>query len=285
MPGLRAGHPARPGRRRAGSLWVATGCLAAYLVMVAFPHLAPHDPLRTALLERLRPPSRTHWLGQDEVGRDVLSRIVHGARISLGIGLAAVVIGTLAGGLLGILSGYFRRLDGPIMRGVDVLMAFPYVLRAIAVVAILGPGFVNLFVAIAFGQIPTFARLVRGVVLGVKTEPFVEAARAVGAGHRRVLLRHILPQTLAPIGTFATLEMGAAILGAATLSFLGLGVSPPTPEWGAIASAGREHLRRAPHVVLFPSLAIFGAVWSFSLLGDAWRDRVDPRLRRVFAAQ
>jgi peptide/nickel transport system permease protein len=253
--------------------------------MAVAPQLAPYDPLRTALLERLRPPSATHWLGQDEVGRDILSRIIYGARISLGIGLVSVVIGGVIGGLMGVVAGYFPRLDGPIMRLVDMLMAFPFILRAIAVVAILGPGSVNLFVAIAFGQIPTFARLVRAIVLGVKVEPFVESAHALGSGHPRVLLRHILPQTLAPLGTYASLEMGAAILGAATLSFLGLGVRPPTPEWGAIASAGREHLRNAPHVVLFPSVAIFAAVWSFSMLGDAVRDRMDPRLRGVLAAR
>src|SRR5262249_37191544 len=202
--------PARGVRavRRRAPLWLAATCIAVCAGMAMVPQLAPYDPLRTVLLERLRPPSAKHWLGQDEVGRDILSRIIYGARISLGIGLVSVIIGGGIGGLIGILAGYFPRLGGPLIRVGDMLMAFPFILRAIAIVAILGPGFVNLFMAIAFGQIPTFARLVRGIVLGLKVEPFVESARAVGSSHLRVLFRHILPQTLAPVGTYASLGMG-----------------------------------------------------------------------------
>ncbi len=266
--------------RRERVAWLAATVVAAYvLAAVAAPRIAPYNPLKTALLERLRPPSAAHWLGQDEVGRDILSRVIFGGRVSLAVGVLSVALGVSVGGLLGIVAGFYPRLDDSIMRVVDVVMAFPFILRAIAVVAILGPGFINLFIAIGFGQIPTFARLVRSLVLNVKGETFVEAARAIGAGDRRVLSHHVLPQMVAPITTFSTLEMGAAILGAATLSFLGLGVNPPTPEWGALASAGREHLRYAPHVVVFPSLAIFIAVWSFNVLGDALRDAMDPKLR------
>lgn len=266
--------------RRESIAWLAAAVVAGFiLAAVAAPRIAPYNPLKTALLERLRPPSAAHWLGQDEVGRDILSRVIFGGRVSLAVGILSVALGVGVGGLLGILAGFYPRLDDPIMRVVDIVMAFPFILRAIAVVAILGPGFINLFIAIGFGQIPTFARLVRSLVLSVKGETFVEAARAIGADDRRVLSHHVLPQMVAPITTYSTLEMGAAILGAATLSFLGLGVNPPTPEWGALASAGREHLRYAPHVVVFPSLAIFIAVWSFNVLGDALRDAMDPKLR------
>jgi len=266
--------------RRERVAWLAAAVVAAFiLAAVAASTIAPYNPLKTALLERLRPPSAAHWLGQDEVGRDILSRVIFCGRVSLAVGVLSVALGIGVGGLLGIVAGFYPRLDDPIMRVVDIVMAFPFILRAIAVVAILGPGFINLFIAIGFGQIPTFARLVRSLVLGVKGETFVEAARAIGADDRRVLSHHVLPQMVAPITTYSTLEMGAAILGAATLSFLGLGVNPPTPEWGALASAGREHLRYAPHVVVFPSLAIFIAVWSFNVLGDALRDAMDPKLR------
>lgn len=260
--------------------WITATVIAVYVFSaVAAPWIAPYDPLTTSLLERLRAPSRDHWFGQDEVGRDIFTRIIYGGRVSLGIGLLSVGLGLVTGGTLGMLAGFYRALDNPIMRVMDVIMAFPFILRAIAVVAILGPGLVNLFIAIGFGQIPTFARLVRSLVLGVKAEVYVEAARAIGAVDRRILTRHILPQLVAPTTTYSTLEMGSAILGAATLSFLGLGVNPPTPEWGAIASIGREHISRAPHVVLFPSLAIFFAVWSFNVLGDVLRDAMDPKLR------
>ncbi|HET7263886.1 MAG TPA: ABC transporter permease [bacterium] len=259
---------------------IAAAVLAVYvLAAVAAPLIAPFNPLTTSLLDRLQPPSRAHWLGQDEVGRDILSRIIFGARVSLAIGLLSVVFGLAAGGAMGVLSGVSRRADAILMRLVDIIMAFPFMLRAIAVVAILGPGFANLFIAIGLGRIPPFARLVRAHILTFKEETFVEAARAVGATDVRVVIRHILPQTTAPIVTYATLEMGTAILAAAALSFLGLGVNAPTPEWGAIASSGRQYLRAAPQLVVFPSLAIFFAVWSFNLLGDALRDAMDPKLR------
>jgi peptide/nickel transport system permease protein len=260
--------------------WLAAGVVCAYLLAaVVAPWIAPFNPLKTSLMERLHPPSWVHWLGQDEVGRDILSRIIFGTRISLLIGLLSVSFGLLVGGAMGVAAGFYSRLDNVLMRMVDIIMAFPFILRAVAVVAILGPGFFNLFVAIGFGQIPPFARLIRAQILSLKREGFVEAARAAGASDRRLLVRHIVPQTLPPVVTYATLEMGTAILAAAALSFLGLGVNPPTPEWGAIASAGRQYLRDAPQVVIFPSIAIFCAVWSFNILGDALRDAMDPKLR------
>jgi peptide/nickel transport system permease protein len=269
---------ARFGHDRTARL--AAAVLAVYILAgIAAPWIAPFSPVKTSLLERLQPPSRAHWLGQDEVGRDILSRIIFGTRVSLSVGLLSVAFGLATGGLIGLAAGFSRRTDAVLMRLVDVIMAFPFMLRAIAIVAILGPGFTNLFVAIGLGRVPPFARLIRAQVLSFKGETFVEAARAVGASDTRLVARHILPQMTAPVLTYATLEMGTAILAAAALSFLGLGVSPPTPEWGAIASAGRQYLRAAPQVVVFPSVAIFFAVWSFNLLGDALRDAMDPRLR------
>jgi peptide/nickel transport system permease protein len=260
--------------------WLAVAVLLAYVAAaVIAPWIAPFNPLKTSLLERLRPPSWSHWLGQDEVGRDILSRIIFGTRVSLSVGLLSVAFGLLNGGLVGLAAGLSPRADAVLMRVIDVIMAFPFMLRAIAIVAILGPGFINLFIAIGLGRVPPFARLIRAQILSLRGEEFLEAARAAGATDARLVVRHILPQTISPVLTYATLEMGTAILAAAALSFLGLGVNPPTPEWGAIASAGREYLRYAPQVVVFPSFAIFFAVWSFNVVGDALRDAMDPRLR------
>lgn len=265
---------------RVRATWFALGILAVFFIAaILAPLVAPYDPLKTDLLGRLAPPSARHWFGQDEVGRDIFSRIVYGGRVSLSVGILSVSLGVLLGGLLGTIAGFWRKADGLIMRFVDVLLAFPFVLRALAVVAILGAGYVNLLLAIGLGRVPAFARLARSVVVSIREEPYVEAAQAAGASDLRVLVRHVLPQMVAPMVTLGTLELGTAILGAATLSFLGLGVIPPTAEWGAIASTGRQYLREAPHLVFFPSIAIFLVVWSFNVLGDVLRDVLDPKVR------
>lgn len=253
--------------------------LIIFFSAAAAPWLTTFDPIKTQVLERLKPPSATHWFGRDEVGRDLFARVLYGGRISLTIGVLSVAFGLLVGGLMGAVAGFFPKTDNLIMRLNDIVMAFPFILRAIAVVVILGPGFVNLFVAIGFGRVPPFARLVRSLVLTLKEEVYVEAARSMGAKDSRILWRHIVPQMVAPIITFSTLEIGTSILGAASLSYLGLGVRPPTPEWGALASTGKDFLRQAPHIVLFPALAIFFTAWSFNILGDALRDALDPKLR------
>ena len=250
----------------------------ALLALLA-PWLAPSDPLRQSLPEALRAPSLAFPLGTDEFGRCVLSRIIHGARLSLLVGVLATAIGASVGTTLGLLAGYFRRLDGYVMRTMDVLLAFPGVLLAIAVMAALGPSLPNVMIAVGIRSIPSFARITRGMVLSLKELEFVQGALALGAGHGRVLLGHILPNSVSPLLVFSSMQIATAILLAAILSFLGLGVQPPTPEWGKMVSDGRAHLLEAPHVSLFPGIAIFLTVMGFNCLGDGLRDALDPRLR------
>ncbi|TBH20611.1 ABC transporter permease [Thermus thermamylovorans] len=225
-------------------------------------------------------PVRLHLLGTDEQGRDLFSRILHGIPISLTIGLVAVGIGLLLGAPLGALSAYFGgRTDLLVQRLVDVMLAFPGILLAIVLVAILGPGLTNAMIAVGIAAVPIYARLVRGVVLSLKALDYVEAARALGASHGRILFRHILPNALSPLLIQSSLQMAIAILFAAGLGFLGLGARPPEPEWGLMLARGREYLAVAPHVATFPGLAIVGLVLAFNLLGDALRDALDPRGR------
>jgi peptide/nickel transport system permease protein len=253
-------------------LFVATGLLA--------PWLAPHDPLKGDLGRTREGPSEEHWLGTDELGRDILSRIVWGARLTLRVGLIAVIIGAAVGVPLGLVSGYFGGLvDLLVQRLVDLLLAFPGVLLAIMIVAIVGTGLENVMVAVGVVSIPAYARLVRGQVLVIKALPFVEAARALGQGQARILARHVLPNTLSPIIVQSTLQFATTILWAAGLSFLGLGAQAPAPEWGALVATGKTYLRSAPHLVIFPGLVISLTVMALSLFGDALRDALDPRER------
>ncbi|MDM7324568.1 MAG: ABC transporter permease [Thermus sp.] len=225
-------------------------------------------------------PTRLYLLGTDEQGRDLFSRILYGIPISLTIGLVAVSIGLVLGAPLGALSAYFGgRVDLLVQRLVDVMLAFPGILLAIVLVAILGPGLGNAMIAVGIAAIPIYARLVRGLVLSLKALDYVEAARALGASHVRVLLRHILPNAVGPILIQSSLQMAIAILFAAGLGFLGLGARPPEPEWGLMLARGREYLAVAPHVATFPGLAIVGLVLAFNLMGDALRDALDPRSR------
>lgn len=253
--------------------------LSLVLLAVFAPEVAPHDPLRQRLPEALAGPSWEFPLGTDEFGRCILSRILYGARLSLVVGVIATAIGASAGTSLGLVGGYFRRLDAPVMRAMDVLLAFPGILLAIAIMAALGPSLPNVMIAVGIRSIPSFARVTRSVVLSLKELDFVQGARALGAGHARVILRHILPNSLSPLLVFSSMQIATAILLAAILSFLGLGVQPPTPEWGKMVSDGRAHLLEAPHVSLFPGLAIFLAVMGFNCLGDGLRDALDPRGR------
>ncbi len=243
--------------------------------------LAPHDPLRQALPRALQGPSLEFPLGTDEFGRCILSRILYGARLSLLVGVIATGIGATAGIVSGLLAGYFRRADGLVMRTMDVLLAFPSILLAIAIVAALGPSLPNVMIAVGVRSIPSFARLSRSMVLSIKELEFVQGAHALGAGHPRVLFLHILPNSVSPLLVFSSMQVATAILLAAILSFLGLGVQPPTPEWGKMVSDGRSYLMEAPHVSLFPGLAIFIAVMGFNCLGDGLRDALDPRMGRV----
>jgi peptide/nickel transport system permease protein len=255
--------------------------VAVAIAAVVAPALAPHDPDAIDTTRRLaRPFTPGHWLGTDEFGRDLLSRLLHGARISLVVGLAATALAALAGSLCGLLAGFFGRwVDQAIMRGIDTLMAFPYFLLAIAIIAVLGPGLINGMVAVAIVNIPFYGRIVRATVLAVKQTEYVEAARALGVSEVRLSLTHVLRNCLAPLIVAVTLNVGGMITALAGLSFLGLGVQPPTSDWGSMLASSRQYINVAPHVAAFPGLAIFLTVLGFNLLGDGLRDALDPRLR------
>lgn len=245
------------------------------------PGLAPYDPYKSDLFKRLKSPSRNHWLGTDEFGRDLLSRIIYGTRISFKIGTIGVAIAVILGVPLGLVAGFAGgRADNVIMRSMDVMLAFPGILLAIAIITILGPGLANVIVAVGLFSVPIYARLVRGSVLGEKEKEFVLAARALGSSQSRIMFLHILPNVMAPIIVQSTLLVATSLLTAASLSFLGMGAQPPLPEWGAMLSYGRTYMRYAPHVVIFPGVAIMLVVLGFNLMGDGLRDALDPRLRR-----
>jgi peptide/nickel transport system permease protein len=248
---------------------VAAGALA--------PQLAPYQPHEQSLLSRLRPPSSAHWLGTDELGRDEYSRLLYGARISLFIGFAGTAGGVLFGTLIGLVSGYFGGwTDTLAMRLIDVMYAFPGILLAILIVAVMGPGLFNLVVALVVFATPTLSRIVRSSVLSLKSQEFVQAAGAIGASRSRIMFRHLLPNAMAPIIVYATLGVAGSLLTTAGLGFLGLGVQPPTAEWGAMLSVGRNYLRDAPHLVIVPGLLILITVMALNLIGDALRDALDP---------
>jgi peptide/nickel transport system permease protein len=254
--------------------------LALVAIAVLAPRLAPYDPIKVTPDSALRPPGRQHLLGGDTLGRDVLSRLIHGARISLRVGLVSVGIAAACGTTLGLLAGYYGRwTDLVVMRTIDLLLAFPNVLLALAIIAILGPSIFNLMIAVGISATPGYARLVRGSVLSAKENVYVEAAVAVGCSDRLIIWRHILPNVLAPVIILSTLGMAGAILTGAALSFLGLGVQPPTPEWGTMLSDGRNYLRKAWWITTFPGLAIMMTVLAINMLGDGLRDALDPRLR------
>jgi peptide/nickel transport system permease protein len=269
------------------------GAMAGSLITLLFftaallaPALSPYHPLAQDLERRLQGPSWAHLLGTDDFGRDILSRVMYGARISLTVGFISIGI-AVAGGLgLGLVAGFYtggrwgRLIDTVIMRTSDILLAFPTVLLAIAIVTAFGPGLRNAMLAIAILYLPRFIRIVRATVLVEKEQTYIEAGQALGLSNRRLLFRHLVPNVMSPVIVQATLGLAEAIIEAAALSFLGLGATPPTPEWGAMLSEGRSYLRLAPWVTFFPGMAIFLIVVSFNLLGDGLRDALDPRLRR-----
>lgn len=255
-----------------------------FLLLLFVSALAPQwitsfDPLAIVMEERLAQPSAQHWLGTDDFGRDILARIVHGARISLEVGVIAVGIAATIGILCGLLAGFFGGLvDSIIMRIMDVIFAFPAILLAIAIVALLGPSTRNVMIAIGIIYIPIFARIVRGSTLELRVQDYIEAANASGAKPGRILWRHIFPGTFGPLSVQISLALADAILAEAALSFLGLGTQPPAPTWGSMLSFGREFIREAWWFAFFPGLAIFITVLSLNLVGDGWRDALDPRL-------
>ena len=248
---------------------------AIFAEVIAPYHFDDQDLMRTLLS-----PSREHILGTDNFGRDIFSRIVYGSRVSLQVGFIAVGISLITGGLLGAIAGYYGgRLDNVIMRGIDILLAIPPILLAISIVASLGPGLRNVMIAVGIASIPTYARIVRASVITIKDQEFIEAARAIGANDVRIIAKHIMPNSMAPIIVQGTLGVANAILAAAGLSFIGLGIQPPTPEWGAMLSQGRQFIRDYWHMTTFPGIAIMTTIFGLNLLGDGLRDALDPRLK------
>jgi peptide/nickel transport system permease protein len=282
----------RPGEGVGSTLWrfvrkkplgAAGGFLMAVMVVTAiFANvLQTHDPIATDAANTLAPPSAEHWLGSDHLGRDIYSRIVHGARVSLIVGLASTLLGSVLGGIVGLLSGYVGgKTDLIAQRVLDILQGLPLLVLALVMSASLGPSIQNVVIAISIPIIPRAARVIRSSVLTIREMQYVEAARSVGVSHLRIAFRHILPNTMGPFIVLGTAQLGSAILVEATLSFLGLGVPEPYPSWGRMLSvSAAEYAQKAPHLVMFPGIAISLAVFGSNLLGDALRDTLDPRLR------
>ena len=254
--------------------------LLVALMAILAPWLAPYDPVSINLADRLSPPSPQHWFGADELGRDILSRVMHGAHVSLIIGLVVIAIAGGLGTLLGATAGYLGgRADNLIMRVMDVILSFPSLVLALSLAAALGPSLRNAILAVAFVQIPKFARLARGEALALREALFIKAARVSGFRAPWIILHHVIPTCLGPIMVLATLTIGDTILVAASLSFIGLGAQPPTPEWGAMVSTGRKFLLDQWWYPTFPGLFIMLTVIGFNILGDALRDALDPRMR------
>ena len=269
-------------RRLLASRSFAVGAVLVGLVVLAAigaDWLAPFDPLKNNYRARLGAPGAVHWLGNDSYGRDVLSRVLHGARLSLAIGAAVTLVVAITGTTIGALAGYFDRADGPLMRSMDGLMAFPPVVLAIAIAAVLGPSTLNCIVALAIAYTPRTARVVRAAVLVTKQAEYVEAARAIGAGHLRILMRHVLANSMAPILVQLTFVFALAVLAEAVLSFIGVGPRPPVPTFGNVIADGRNYLAEAPWICAAPGVAVMLLVIGLNLLGDGLRDVLDPRLR------
>ena len=258
--------------------------LGVLVIMIAVallaPWIAPYPQDEQNLEEAKQGPTAQHWFGTDNYGRDILSRCMFGARISLQVGVLAVGVAIAAGGILGSLAAFYGgAVDDVIMRVLDIIYAVPAVLLGIAIAATLGAGLRNMMIAIAVGNIPSYARVVRASVLTVKENEYIEAARSIGSSDVRIIFRHIIPNALAPIIVQATLGVAGAILSCATLSFLGLGIQPPTPEWGSMLSAARQYIRQQPYMSIFPGLCIMITVFALNVIGDGIRDAIDPRLK------
>ncbi len=254
-----------------------------FLSMALFaPVIADYEgeALKLNVKERLQGPSADHIFGTDEFGRDIFARVVYGTRISLFVGIISVSIALSIGGFLGAIAGYYGgKIDNVIMRLLDVILAVPTILLAITIVASLGASMINLMIAVGISNIPGFARIVRASVLSVKDQEFIEAAKAIGAKDHIIIMKHVLPNSMAPIIVYATLKVATAIMATASLSFIGLGVQPPTPEWGSMLAGGRAYIRDQMYIVMYPGLAIVLTVLSLNLVGDGLRDALDPKLK------
>lgn len=254
--------------------------VAYYFIAILAPILAPYDPQEIDLLNPLSPPGKDHLLGTDPIGRDVLSRIIYGARISLLVGTLAVLLGVTIGILAGLVAGYYGgNIDDVIMRINDVMWSFPVTLLAIVVAGIVGPNVSYLIFIIGIIMVPRYTRVIRGTVLSIKERDYILAARALGCGNLRILFRQILPNAIGPIIVVATMSMAGAILTESGLSFLGFGIAPPTPTWGNMIASGRQYIRTCPHLIIYPGIAITLTVLGFNLFGDGLRDAIDPRLK------
>lgn len=272
---------ARQLRGNPGAILGAVVLIVLALASAMAPLLSPYAPDSTDLLSQLEPPNSSHWFGTDEFGRDILTRIVYGGRISLTVGLIALAIGATLGTFIGLVSGFYGgRVDVVLMWFIDVLLAFPGILLALLVVSILGVDLRNLMLAVGVSMIPRFARLVRGTVLSAKENLYVDAARVTGVPESLVLARHVLPNVISPVIVLSTLSLGTAIIIASGLSFLGLGAKPPSPEWGAMLSDGRQFLQRQWWIATFPGVAILVTVLAVNLIGDGLRDALDPRMNQ-----
>ncbi len=259
------------------------GYIVLFYILVAIfaPIISPQDPFKIDLVNKLQPPSFDHWMGTDDKGRDILSRLIFGSRLSLTVGFVSVFFGAAIGIILGLMAGYYGKwMDTIIMRIVDVLLAFPGILLALAIISALGPSLINVMVAVGVFSIPMFARIVRGSTLSVRKLEYIDAIHALGATDLTIIIKHIFPNILSPVIVQATLRLATAILSAAGLSYLGLGAQPPSPEWGAMLSSGRDYLFSAPHIALFPGIAISTLVLGFNIFGDGLRDALDPRMKK-----
>lgn len=263
-----------------GRILVGSLMLFVVLAMAIFaPLLATHDPLDINVAERLLPPSTEHWFGTDEFGRDVYSRVIYGSRISVTVGVSVVIATTVLGTIVALVAGFYRKLDGVFMRVMDAFQSFPSILLAIAIMAALGASVRNVIIALTITNMPKTARVVRGRVLSIREETYVESARAIGLGDVKVMRRYVLPNTLAPLIVQATFILALAIIAEAGLSFVGAGTPPPAPSWGNILADGRAYMRQAQWITLFPGLAIMLSVLGLNILGDGLRDVLDPRLK------
>lgn len=248
------------------------------MIAVLAPVISPHDPYLTNSAIACAKPSAEYPFGTDELGRCVLSRMLYGARITIPYSLMSLAVAVVIGVPIGLISGFYRHLDNPLMRFMDILMAFPGMLLAIAIVATLGQGLGNVTIAVGLGSMPAYARLIRGLVLSLKKMPYIEASISAGGSDLRIIVRHILPNCIPTIIVYSMLEMAWIIMSISTLSFLGIGATPPIPEWGALISAGKDYISSYPHISGFPVIFIFATVTGFNLLGDGLRDVLDPRM-------
>ena len=250
------------------------------LMAIFAPFIAPYDYAKQDLLNQFQPPNSEHIFGTDEFGRDVFTRIIYGSRISLLVGFISVGIALLVGGSLGAIAGFYgKKVDNVIMRFMDILLAIPQTLLAISIAASLGTGLFNLMIAVGISSVPTYARIVRASVMTIRGEEYIEAATASGTSNGKIIVKHILPNCVAPVIVQVTLGMAGAILNTAGLSFIGLGIKPPEPEWGSMLSAGRDYIRTSPYLTLIPGIFIVITVLSLNLLGDGLRDALDPKLK------